>query len=204
MGAEPANERNGLIMLNPRQKRFVALYLESLNASDACRRAGYEAKSARKTGSRLLHTPEIRQVIDEAMDARAKEHQVTQERILKELFFSATARLDMFELDENGNVTTKPGVPREALAAVSSVRRRTTLDFDGKTREQSTTITLLDKPKALSLAMRFLGILHDKLEVTTGEEAARKMIAEAADNYEKRLELLAARVCKKENGSAVN
>ena len=45
---------------------------------------------------------------------------------------------------------------------------------------------------------------HDKLEVSTGEEAARKMIAEAADDYKKTIGQIVARVRKKENGSAVN
>ena len=40
--------------LNERQKRFAEAYLETGNASEAARRAGYSERGANGVGSRLL------------------------------------------------------------------------------------------------------------------------------------------------------
>lgn len=56
-----------------RRKRFVLEYLQDCNATAAAIRAGYNPRTARNTGYRLMRLPEIQQAIAEAQDARAKE-----------------------------------------------------------------------------------------------------------------------------------
>ncbi len=48
-------------MLNPKQKKFVEIYLRDGNATDAAIQAGYSPKSARSWGSRLLALPEVQE-----------------------------------------------------------------------------------------------------------------------------------------------
>lgn len=53
--------------LNERQKRFAEAYLETANASEAARRAGYSAKSAKIQGCQLLTNPNVRAYVDERL-----------------------------------------------------------------------------------------------------------------------------------------
>jgi phage terminase small subunit len=48
----------------PKQRAFVRYYLETLNASEAARTAGYSAKTARQIGSRLLTNVDILRVLE--------------------------------------------------------------------------------------------------------------------------------------------
>ncbi len=64
--------------LTEKQKRFVDFYIQTGNASEAARLAGYEEKSARQVASRLLTNANIKN----AIDARLK--QLESERIAKD------------------------------------------------------------------------------------------------------------------------
>jgi hypothetical protein len=56
--------------LNPRQQRFVELYLSGLTAEESYRRAGYTASpsAARRNASRLLTNADVRAAIDRAAE----------------------------------------------------------------------------------------------------------------------------------------
>lgn len=51
-------------LMSEKQKAFCDFYLESLNATDAARRAGYNEKSARSIGCENLTKPNIKEYID--------------------------------------------------------------------------------------------------------------------------------------------
>ena len=53
--------------LTRKQQVFVAEYLKTWNASEAARRAGYSEKTAYAIGSELLRKPEIKAVVDAAL-----------------------------------------------------------------------------------------------------------------------------------------
>lgn len=58
-------------MLNPRQQRFVELYLSGLPASQAYRQAGYSVRTARSAESaaeRLLRNVEVQAAVDRAAE----------------------------------------------------------------------------------------------------------------------------------------
>jgi len=55
------------LKINHRQQVFVDEYLKCFNGTEAARRAGYSAKSARQTASDLLKEPRISFAIDEKM-----------------------------------------------------------------------------------------------------------------------------------------
>lgn len=71
--------------LIPKQQKFVDEYLIDLNATAAYKRAGYaaEGKSAENAASRLLGTVGVRKAIQQAMDARAKRVEVSQDYVLR-------------------------------------------------------------------------------------------------------------------------
>lgn len=60
--------------MTPRQRKFCKHYLESLNASDAARKAGYGPKFANRIGQRLLTNVDIKEYIakhiDQGLDSR--------------------------------------------------------------------------------------------------------------------------------------
>lgn len=71
--------------LTPKQRRFVEEYLVDLNATQAAIRAGYSARSADVTGSRLLANAKISVAVHEAQAARSERTNVSQDWIIKHL-----------------------------------------------------------------------------------------------------------------------
>lgn len=53
--------------MNERQKRFVDFYIQTGNASEAARRAGYSERTARYIGTRLIANVNIQRAIDERL-----------------------------------------------------------------------------------------------------------------------------------------
>lgn len=64
------------------QRRFVEAYVETMNASEAARRAGYSVKTAGFQGSALLKRPQIREAVERLVFERA---QLTRAEIVTEL-----------------------------------------------------------------------------------------------------------------------
>lgn len=71
--------------LNERQKRFVDEYMIDPNATQAAIRAGYSAKTAAETASRLLTNVKVSEEIERRRKALAVRSGVTPERVLQEL-----------------------------------------------------------------------------------------------------------------------
>ena len=71
--------------LTAKQKAFVQEYLIDLNATQAAIRAGYSTDTAKVIGSENLTKPDIQEAIQEAMAAREKRTEITQEMVLREL-----------------------------------------------------------------------------------------------------------------------
>ena len=66
--------------LTPRQERFCREYLVDLNGSKASIRAGYAARSAHVTASRLLRNPKVAARIAELQAETAKRLEVTRSK----------------------------------------------------------------------------------------------------------------------------
>lgn len=176
--------------LTPKQKRFVEEYLVDLNATKAAIRTGYGKGGAHVRGSELLATAQVRKAIDEAVAARSKRTEITQDLVLGELYNLVVASLD--DYDSAGRV--KPGVRPEAIKALAGVER-TILTSGEDAKLVKIKIRLWDKTRALTLAMRNLGMLNDKLTLNLDDEM-RKLIGNAAGDYERRIAELAARAKK--------
>lgn len=77
--------------LTPRQQRFVDEYLIDLNATQAAIRAGYSAGSAEVEGSRLLRNAKVAAEVSSRKAERSERTEITQDRVLAELWAIATA-----------------------------------------------------------------------------------------------------------------
>jgi phage terminase small subunit len=99
--------------LTPKQRIFIAEYVNCYNATEAARRAGYSEKTAYKIGSENLKKPQIFKQIQAVIDERlAITKQSLPERIIREherLAFSditkyneQTEAIQSVEFDETG------------------------------------------------------------------------------------------------------
>lgn len=82
--------------LNLKQEQFCQEYIIDLNATQAYIRAGYEEKSANVTSSQLLANPKVQLRIQELMDERARRTEITQDKVLTELWSIAQEDIKNF------------------------------------------------------------------------------------------------------------
>ncbi len=89
--------------LNERHHRFIAYYLEDLNASRAAKRAGFSQTSAPWIGYQLLQDPLIQEELSRQRDALAQTLHLTPELVLREYMRIAFAQLSQVaDWDEAG------------------------------------------------------------------------------------------------------
>lgn len=153
--------------LTAKQQRFVAEYLVDLNATQAATRAGYSARNADKIGSQLLGKTRVSDAVAFAMKARESRTLITQDRVLQEL-----GRIAFFDIrrlyTEDGNLKKPHELDDEAAAVLAGIDTVTT-SLGGDDDAVSLTTKkakVFDKTAALTLAMRHLGMLKDKTEIT--------------------------------------
>ncbi|WP_301859560.1 terminase small subunit [uncultured Megasphaera sp.] len=97
--------------LTERQRRFVEAYIETGNATEAARRAGYSEKTARVTGQENLLKPAIQQAIDSRMKEIEKLKTATPEEIMQHLTAAMRGQIReevvVSELNGDGGSETK-------------------------------------------------------------------------------------------------
>jgi len=71
--------------LTEKQKRFADYYIETGNAAEAARKAGYSKKTADRIGHENLKKPEIANYIAERMEEKDKERIASQNEVLETL-----------------------------------------------------------------------------------------------------------------------
>lgn len=150
--------------MTPKQRRFCEEYLIDLNATQAAIRAGYSRKTARVAGYENLTKPYIAAAIESAMKARQHRTHITQDRVLQEL-----ARIAFFDIrklyKDDGTLKAPHELDDDAAAVLSGVD---IVEMAGSESESVVMYTkkakVFDKTAALTLAMRHLGILNDKVE----------------------------------------
>jgi len=150
------------------QTRFVAEYLKCLDATQAARAADYSPKHAASIGCNLLKLPHVAAAIRKAMDARAKRTEIAQDRVLKELARVAFSDVRA-TFDEAGHPRNPTELDDDTAAAVASVEvvERRAVDAQGRSSiDYVHKIKLTEKPAALALLCRHLGLLNDKLDLT--------------------------------------
>ena len=71
--------------MNDRQKNFCNYYIESLNGTDAARKAGYSEKNARNKASEFMKKKEIKDYINDIMESKNNKLIASQDEILEKL-----------------------------------------------------------------------------------------------------------------------
>lgn len=141
--------------LTPLQRRFCQEYAACLNATQAYRRAGYQASTdavAASSASKLLRNGKIRAYLDEIAS-------LTQARVINEVALIAFADItDVCEFDANGvSIIPSDELSDRGRAALKKVRHRTVTRIAPDGTEVTTTeieVELHDKLSALDKLIR--------------------------------------------------
>lgn len=159
--------------MTPKQEAFVREYMIDLNATQAATRAGYSARTANEQGARLLANVSVRSALTAAIEARAARTDITADRVLKEL-----ARIAFFDIRklyrEDGGMKAPHELDDEAAAVLAGVETTEIMAGEnvvGNTKKAK----VFDKGAALTLAMRHLGMLKDRLEIEDVTDRAEQM-----------------------------
>ncbi len=91
--------------LTPKERLFVDEYLVDLNASAACKRAGYKTKAANVMGASLLTKINISKAVQIAMLQRAERTQITVDSVLTDI---AAIKDNATRMDDNGDMVDRP------------------------------------------------------------------------------------------------
>lgn len=156
--------------INLKQQRFVAEYLIDGNATAAYMRSGYQAtkSSATANAAKLLTNPNIRAEIEKGQRKMLDRLELTAERVLQEV-----ARIAFFDPRKMFDATGIP-IPlymldTDTACAIAGMEVLEAFDGSGKDRILVGHIKkykIADKNTALGNALKVLGLLREKVEVT--------------------------------------
>lgn len=111
--------------LNEMQQAFADYYLETSNATEAAKKAGYSEKTAYSQGQRLLKNVEVKCYIDERLEEIKGERIATIEEVMQ--FYTSVMRgkeKDQFGLDVSVADRLKAG--QEIIKRLSAVKTENT------------------------------------------------------------------------------
>lgn len=152
--------------LTPRERRFVEEYLVDLNGKAAAIRAGYSPRGADQTAARLLGRVKLGAAVARAKEERADRIGVKADAVLREL-----ARIGFSDLrrvfTDTGELRAIAELDDDAAAALASVEvvTKTIPIGDGAVDVEHThKVKAWDKPRALELLAKHLGILRERVE----------------------------------------
>jgi len=153
--------------LSPKQALFVREYLVDLNGKQAAIRAGYSAKTAEFTASRMLSSGKVQEAVQKAMNKRAEKIDITAERVLAEIAKLGFANMeDYVDPEENGAAKVNLGkINRDQWAAVQEIRTEELGRGEGSVVIK-TSFKLADKKGSLELLGRHLKLFVDRAELT--------------------------------------
>ena len=159
--------------LTRKQRSFCDNYLAHLNPRFAYHQAGYTSANpdtARKDANALLKLPDVHSWVDLKMKERAERLSVAADRVILELVIVAYADITDYRIcPDSGWVEARPGVPRETLRTVKTVKAKSeTRRFNRGGQDETVTtwsgeIVLHDKLKAVELLCRHLGLIDPEL-----------------------------------------
>jgi len=98
------------LALNEMQKAFADYYIETANATESAKRAGYSEKTARSQGQRLLTNVDISAYIRERLDEQSEKRVADANEVIE--FYTAVMRgevKDQFGLDASLSDRLKAG-----------------------------------------------------------------------------------------------
>jgi phage terminase small subunit len=150
-----ASSRAAEAKLRAKQQAFVEFYLQSWNAADAARKAGYSARSARSIGAENLTKPDIRALIDERL---AKMEMGSDEVLARLSDMASSTMADFIKTTKSGSATLD--LPKAAKAGKLHLIKKFRVGVEG------VSIELYDSLAALVQLGRYHKLFVDRQEHT--------------------------------------
>lgn len=141
--------------LTDKQRRFAQEYVVDFNAAQAAIRAGYSARTAKVTGSRLLTNANLAAYVEELKEELAERTMVTAEKVRIELARHAFTNMRDFVKWGPGGVKLRPSeeLAEDDAAAVTEVSE--SFGENGRTLK----FKLGHKDSALKLLAQHTGLI---------------------------------------------
>lgn len=150
--------------LTAKEEMFCNEWLVDFNATQAAIRSGYSQNSAKEIGSQNLTKIHIKARIDELTQDRLNELGINKLRILEE--YSRIAYLDIRKLyDEDGNLKPIHELDDDTARAIAGIE--VSIAKGEKGNDETRKVRIIDKKGALDSTAKYLGMLTDKLDVTS-------------------------------------
>ncbi len=103
--------------MNERQKKFVDYYIQTGNASEAARRAGYSKKTAYSIGEENLRKPEIRKAIERRLKSMESKRVAETQEVLEHLTSVLRGEVQEEVVTASGKQFTIPVSEKDRLKA---------------------------------------------------------------------------------------
>ncbi|QSO55516.1 terminase small subunit (plasmid) [Alicyclobacillus curvatus] len=136
--------------LTPKQQAFCDYYIETGNATEAYKRAGYQAQDhvAEVNASRLLSNAKVREYIDERMKQKKNARIISQDRVLEFLSQVVEGEIEeevvTFAADGTVQRTTKKPSVRDRSKAAELLGKRYLLWTDKQVVDSSQKVTIVE------------------------------------------------------------
>lgn len=160
------------------QERFVVEYLIDLNATAAAIRAGYDPVTASRLAPKMVKPDTLTgMAIARAKAARAVRVGLNADRVLEVLGKIVNGdRRSVFREDGTLKAPHEFDADDQALIEGVKTRRIVEVGEDGKMQQAEVQeVKLASLTPAITLAMRHLGLLNDKLELTVQTPLAQRL-----------------------------
>lgn len=181
--------------LNEMQELFCREYLKDFNGSEAAKRAGYSAKTARTIASQLLTKLDIQQRIAEQANAHIAKVEDGVDKIIQELYLIALSDIgDFVDWDNSSTVVQEEqydpetGEPIEEKRKPWGIRLRTKKEMGSKTRAISEIseaesmfdikrkVKMWDKLKAIELLGKYHGIFKETIDHKSSDGSMQPIV----------------------------
>lgn len=143
MHKAPPGNKQDKTKLNQRQSAFVDYYIQTDNAAESARRAGYSPKTAYSTGCELLKSPKIQAAMRERTEALTSKRTADTQEILE--YLASVMRGDVDdEVVVNVGIGKGYTQPQKVLAKVTAKDRNKAAEMLAKVKGLFVTKTELD------------------------------------------------------------
>lgn len=103
--------------MTEKQRRFVDYYLQTANAAESARRAGYSKKTDYSIGERLLRNVEVRKAIEERLKQMESNRLAETREVLEHLTKTLRGEVTEVVVTNSGKKFTVPVSERDRLKA---------------------------------------------------------------------------------------
>ena len=165
------------------QRRFVDEYMIDLNGTQAAIRAGFLSTKASSASTSMLKYVPVREEIARRMAARSSRVGLNADRVLFELGKLVVGDTRSV-FNDDGTLKKPTEMDEYASPLIAGVKTRRVIemgvDEEGRaitTPVEMQEVKLVDRISAITLAMRHLGMMNDKLDINVTSLADRMLAA---------------------------